>query len=554
MKHGKTIDEVLKRGLRSASHDPKEQVDAVSDRVFQRVLLRAAIAEATKEPVQAGVPVSRFSWPRVAMVSLAAGLLLAIVIVTSRPQTQEFAVVENADGSNTSLQAGEIVRAGSAGTTVVLADGSRVEMQSDTELRLEQAEDGLRIRLSRGGIIINAAEQRTGHLYVNVKDVTVSVVGTVFLVSTGEDGSRVAVIKGEVRVRKGLEEKNLLPGEQVATNPSMYVRPVREAIAWSRNAPALIAILQQTTVPLVVAPQNSAEPREAFEEAAVRPRPPTAGGGGRGDGVFPSGFPPACGASLQIDPRRFLATNITAYELITLAYDRNCEFAEEEPESGGLTGGPEWIRSQRFDIEALRSEDRSDYSSRAFGSGRFQYSRYSLGPRLRRMLQALLAERFNLVLRREMREMPAYELSVAKGGLKLTASKETEGFLSYVGGGGLYEAIKNNINSKPEYSGLIVGAISARSASMAELSSQLKRMTGRPVFDRTGIDGEFTYEFFFAPAQFRAWRRNPAETRPVLPKPSLFTVLEEELGLRLEEVRRPVEVLVIESVERPSPN
>jgi uncharacterized protein (TIGR03435 family) len=74
------------------------------------------------------------------------------------------------------------------------------------------------------------------------------------------------------------------------------------------------------------------------------------------------------------------------------------------------------------------------------------------------------------------------------------------------------------------------------------------------VLNRTDIEGMFTYEFFFAPAQWRAWRRNPNETRPHLMSPSLFSVLEEELGLTLEEATRPVEVLSIERIERPSDN
>ena len=89
---------------------------------------------------------------------------------------------------------------------------------------------------------------------------------------------------------------------------------------------------------------------------------------------------------------------------------------------------------------------------------------------------------------------------------------------------------------------------------MAELSVQLARMTGRQVIDQTGLKGEFTYEFFFAPAQFRAWRRNLTDARPQLQSPSLFTVLEEELGLRLEEARRPAELAVIERVEPPTAN
>jgi uncharacterized protein (TIGR03435 family) len=89
---------------------------------------------------------------------------------------------------------------------------------------------------------------------------------------------------------------------------------------------------------------------------------------------------------------------------------------------------------------------------------------------------------------------------------------------------------------------------------LTDLAEQLTRMTGRPVLNRTGIEGVFTYEFFFAPERWRYWRRNPNETRPHLMSPSLFQVLDQELGLRLEEARRAVEVLTIDRVERPTEN
>jgi uncharacterized protein (TIGR03435 family) len=215
------------------------------------------------------------------------------------------------------------------------------------------------------------------------------------------------------------------------------------------------------------------------------------------------------------------------------------------------------MRTARYDVEAVRPDDPTDYTSRAYGGG--PATQFTPGPKFRRMLQSMLADRFGLMLRREMREMAVFELGVAQGGLKLPPQKDSKGFTSFVGRGGLYEAIKNGINPRPEYTGLIVGAVSATGASMADLAAQLARVTGRPVLNRTGIEGVFTYEFFFAPAQFRAasssaWARNPDDARPVLQSPSLFMVLEEELGLRLEAAKGQVEVLVIDRVERPTEN
>ena len=148
----------------------------------------------------------------------------------------------------------ELYTAGAAGAQVTLADGSRIEMRAQAELTVEREDDGLGIRLRSGDIIVSAAKQRDGHLYVHTKDMTIAVVGTVFLVNAGSDGSRVAVIEGEVRVRErgtpptrsgrqGDVETRLRPGEQVTTSPTIARRPLTEDITWSRNANAHLAIL-----------------------------------------------------------------------------------------------------------------------------------------------------------------------------------------------------------------------------------------------------------------------------------------------------------------------
>jgi TonB family protein len=149
--------------------------------------------------------------------------------------------------SNERIKFGEIVRsdAGSGGM-LRLADGSHVEVRSHSELYLEHADDGVRIRLNQGGIIVNAAKQHEGHLYVQTKDFVVSVVGTVFLVNAEDVGSRVAVLEGEVRVRQDGRDQKLLPGQQVTTGAVPSPSTVPEEIAWSRNAPSHLALLEQS--------------------------------------------------------------------------------------------------------------------------------------------------------------------------------------------------------------------------------------------------------------------------------------------------------------------
>src|SRR5216110_3243744 len=116
-------------------------------------------------------------------------------------------------------------------------------MRTHSRLSLERADDRSRIRLSDGDVSVSAARLH-GHLYVQTKDLTVSVVGTVFLVKAEETGSRVAVIEGEVRIQQGTKEKKLFPGEQVSTSPQMEPRTVQQELSWSRSAPEHVALLE----------------------------------------------------------------------------------------------------------------------------------------------------------------------------------------------------------------------------------------------------------------------------------------------------------------------
>ena len=160
---------------------PANQMSEAAERTLNR--LRAESMRVSTTGSGRGLS---FLW-RFAIAGVAAGMLAAIVF--TRPWSSDRIAIAVADG------------------VYELVDGSRVEMRPGTELSFERAGDGLRILLKHGGIIVNAAKQRSGHLYVETKDVTVSVIGTVFLVNAGENGSRVAVIEGEVRVQQGRTEQ-----------------------------------------------------------------------------------------------------------------------------------------------------------------------------------------------------------------------------------------------------------------------------------------------------------------------------------------------------------
>ncbi|HKP73726.1 MAG TPA: FecR domain-containing protein, partial [Pyrinomonadaceae bacterium] len=123
-----------------------------------------------------------------------------------------------------------------SGATVMLADGSRVEMRERSEFSVTENGQGLTVHLERGDVIVEAAKQGKKHLYIATPDSVVSVTGTIFAVGSGTKGSRVSVIEGEVHVNHEGDEKVLHPGDQTTTNESLERVPVKDDIAWSRNA------------------------------------------------------------------------------------------------------------------------------------------------------------------------------------------------------------------------------------------------------------------------------------------------------------------------------
>jgi hypothetical protein len=207
--------------------------------------------------------VSGRRWPAWVTGALAAGLAVAALML---PPPLNSSVVAKADSGEIyiaplqkliskgyAIEAGQAVRSGADGGAVELQDRSRIEMSADSELSVVHAEDGMRVRLASGTVIVTAARQRQGHLYVETRDLLISVVGTVFSVSAESTGSRVSVIEGEVHVRRGQTEQTLLPGQQASTSLALGPIAVESEIGWSKSAGKLVALLQQAP-PLVPAP------------------------------------------------------------------------------------------------------------------------------------------------------------------------------------------------------------------------------------------------------------------------------------------------------------
>jgi len=228
---------------------------------------------------------------------------------------------------------------------------------------------------------------------------------------------------------------------------------------------------------LILGAQDGTGPGPQFEVASIKPGAP----GARG----PTIYNPTRG--------RFAIDSITTKALIAYAYDAR-DFQ--------VSGGPSWIGSEEYNIVAKPQGEASN-------------------ERILAMARRLLAERFNLTLHHESKEMPVLALTGSKGGARLHPSDATGG---------------------PEVRGGR-GRLIARRVTMGMLAAQLAgRVLGRAVLDRTGIAGEFDVDL--------AW--TPDESPD--PGASIFTALQEQLGLKLETQKGVVDVLVIDHVERPSAN
>jgi hypothetical protein len=146
------------------------------------------------------------------------------------------------------LSEGEEIRTAKGSTALVrMTDGSLIEMNERAGLYLDASRKGNIIHLDRGRVIVEAAKQRERHLYVSTRDALVSVTGTIFSVNSGTKGSRVSVVEGEVHVVQGKRKDILHGGGQVTTHTSVAAVPVRQEVAWSRNAAQYEELLAELT-------------------------------------------------------------------------------------------------------------------------------------------------------------------------------------------------------------------------------------------------------------------------------------------------------------------
>jgi len=209
------------------------------------------------------------------------------------------------------------------------------------------------------------------------------------------------------------------------------------------------------------------------------------------------------------------ATNVTLKYLIQWAYD---------VEDYQVSGGPKWIDSTSFDITAKLSHDvnpTGDPAQRAY---------------FREMFQPFLADRFKLVFHRSTREIPAFALVVAKNGPKLKDLGKPENPQDMKMAGGR---------------GLMVG----QRIPVAILAEALRSIVGRPVEDQTGLKGNYDFRVQWDPGEnVPANNVDGAAPASDRAEASIFTAIQEQLGLRVDSRRKPVEMLIVDSAELPSEN
>jgi uncharacterized protein (TIGR03435 family) len=223
---------------------------------------------------------------------------------------------------------------------------------------------------------------------------------------------------------------------------------------------------------------------------------------------------------------RYIATNVTVRMLLKSAYGLH---------DNQILGGPTWINSERFDISA-----KADGYSVA--------SAFRDAARL--MLRPLLADRFKLILRHEQRELPVYALILARGdgtlGPQLRRAEPREcdrQTIAVAPGPGAPEPGIPLICGAEVYR---PGHLAARGMALSNLVLNVSRWTDRVVVDQTNLEGKFDWDLQWTPDQ--------ADTAPSPEGPLLFAALRDQAGFRMERQRRPVDVIVIESVQIPDPD
>jgi uncharacterized protein (TIGR03435 family) len=220
------------------------------------------------------------------------------------------------------------------------------------------------------------------------------------------------------------------------------------------------------------------------------------------------------------------ATSVTLQFLIQVAY---------QVQSNQVSAGPAWLATERFDILAKPAEGvKPENAKRDFLP----------------MLQSLLADRFQLIVHPATKELPVYELRLAKSGGKL--------------GPGLHPLEPADCPAGPPPAGTLTAPchgflvfanqLSGHRVALSQFGSPLANILGRSVLDKTGIPGEFDLDLTWTPDPALPGRGETVPLPPDASAPSFFTAVQEQLGLKLDSAKGSVEILAVDRAEKPGEN
>jgi uncharacterized protein (TIGR03435 family) len=234
----------------------------------------------------------------------------------------------------------------------------------------------------------------------------------------------------------------------------------------------------------------------AFEVATIKPSDPNVPGNW-----------------FSVKGRNYTTHNISLAGLIESAYGVHAK---------QIVNGPDWFDKDTYDLNAVPD-----------GEGQPSDKQWNT------MMQKLLADRFKLTFHHEQRELPVFTLTVGKDGTKNMAENTSGGPLPSL----FFQGAKGGIS------------LPARNATMKDFTGLLQEVVlDRPVVDQTGLKGRYDFTLKWAPDDSQFGGHVPTASDDPSAPPSLFTALQEQVGLKLESTRTAVDVLVIDHVEKPSPN
>jgi uncharacterized protein (TIGR03435 family) len=235
----------------------------------------------------------------------------------------------------------------------------------------------------------------------------------------------------------------------------------------------------------------------AFEVAAIKPADPD----------FRGRF-----ITMQ-STHQFLARNHSVRTLVMAAYNLHPR---------AVSGGPSWVDNDHFDIQAVTPGEARPTQDQQMA-----------------MLRQLLADRFHLTFHREPKELSVYAVVPAKGGPRISESTTPPA-----------NAGPLAIHLYPDHV-----EFPARNATILEFTSVLQRAAlDRPVVDRTGLAGRYDFDLAWTPDETQFGGFHPAEPIDGLRKPDLFAAIQQQLGLKLEATKAPVDLLFIDKVDHPVAN